>query len=411
MAGHFGWDIKTADVKAAFLQGTELDRDVFVRPPKERRVPGVIWKMVKRAYGFVDASRGFYLELNKVLLELGCKVSSYEPAMYMYFGQSDSNLLKGLLLTHVDDFLRGTGDSEFDEHILTPLKERFLFGQEDDHDFKYIGMHVVKEGSAIVTDQDHYIDSIDVPDWSPSGSDLDELLNEYDQSEFRSIVGRIGWVAKSSRPDLSYDNLVLSLKVGKASQRDMKMAIKIIKKMKCEGTSIKFVDLGAIAEWTIEGFGDAGFRSMPDRTTSCGGCVILISNKSKGLSSVLNWKSNKLKRVVSSSTAAEALAANDALDEMVYIKCILTELLGSAAENIHLDLFTDSKNLHDSVNSSTLADNPRLRTDIAKLKDSVECKELHAFGHVKGKKMLADLLTKKGAPGYLLMDILRTGKS
>ena len=69
-------------MKAAFLQGTDLDRDVFVLPPKERRVPGLVWKMVKRAYGFVDASRGFYLELEKTLIELGCVVSKYDPAMY-----------------------------------------------------------------------------------------------------------------------------------------------------------------------------------------------------------------------------------------------------------------------------------------------------------------------------------------
>ena len=66
MAVHFGWHVKTADIKAAFLQGAVLDRDVFVRPPMERRREGIVWKMVKRAYGFVDASRGFYLELKKV---------------------------------------------------------------------------------------------------------------------------------------------------------------------------------------------------------------------------------------------------------------------------------------------------------------------------------------------------------
>ena len=44
-------------MKAAFLQGSELDRDVFVLPPKKVRVPGELWKMVKRAYGFIDKMR------------------------------------------------------------------------------------------------------------------------------------------------------------------------------------------------------------------------------------------------------------------------------------------------------------------------------------------------------------------
>ena len=42
----------------------------------------------------------------------------------------------------------------------------------------------------------------------------DDILDEEGQGEFRSAVGRIGWVAKASKPDLVYDNLVLSMKLG-----------------------------------------------------------------------------------------------------------------------------------------------------------------------------------------------------
>ena len=40
-----GWKIQNSDVTAAFLQTRDLDRDVFVLPPRERRIPGVIWKL------------------------------------------------------------------------------------------------------------------------------------------------------------------------------------------------------------------------------------------------------------------------------------------------------------------------------------------------------------------------------
>ena len=113
------WKIKTADAKAAFLQGSDLDRDVYIKPPKERRVPGVVWKMVKRAYGFVDASRGFYLELEKTLLELRCVVSIHDPAMYMYYGKE--NKLEGMLLTHVDDMPHGSGGIQFEDMVMKRL--------------------------------------------------------------------------------------------------------------------------------------------------------------------------------------------------------------------------------------------------------------------------------------------------
>ena len=117
-----GWPVQSDDVKAAFLQGAALDRDVFVRPPKECRVEGRIWKMLKRAYGFVDASRGFYLELDKVLLELGCEAISLDQAMYVYRKHDDS--LSGMILTHVNDFLHRSGDKEIYEKIMGQLKKR-----------------------------------------------------------------------------------------------------------------------------------------------------------------------------------------------------------------------------------------------------------------------------------------------
>ena len=387
-----------------------MDRDVYVRPPHEKRVPGVIWKMKKRAYGFVDASRGFYLEVDAALIELGCKVNSYDPAVYMYFGGDWR--LEGMLLTHVDDFLHGAGTEGFYRNVLEPLKQKFLFGREEVEDFKYVGIHIKQQGSTIRTDQDHYVGGVEVPDLTAYQQlQADEVLDDEGQGEFRSAVGRIGWVANASRPDLSYDHLVLSMKLGCATLRDLKVAVKIIKKMKCENMSMKFVDLGPIENWTIEGYGDAGFRSLPDKTSSCGGSVLMITNKVANKSSVLNWRSNKIKRVVSSSTAAEALAANAVLDEMVYIKFVLRELLGDVVDNIPLHLVTDSKNLHDAVLSSTLVENPRLRTDIAKVKESLKEKELQDFSLVKGKEMIADVLTKKGAPGTLLMNILRTGEA
>ena len=157
-----GWLVRTADVKAAFLQGADLERDVFVRPPRECRASGMIWKMVKRAYGFVDASRGFYIELEKTLLNLGCTTSQSDPAMYLYFS-SVTGLLSGMILTHVDDLIHGSGDQEFHDNIMYHLKLRFQFGSEEEADFTYVGMHVIQDEGAIHVDQNHYIEELEVP--------------------------------------------------------------------------------------------------------------------------------------------------------------------------------------------------------------------------------------------------------
>ena len=184
----------------------------------------------------------------------------------------------------------------------------------------------------------------------------------------------------------------------------MRLAVKTLKKMKLDGTKMLFASLGHTQDWVLQGFGDAGFKSLPDKVSSCCGYVILLSNRKTGVTSVLDWKSL---RILGSSTAAEALAANDTLDALVYASHVLRELLGANVKDIPIELTTDCKNLHNSVHTSTLVENPRLRIDISKLKESLENKELRAFWYIAGKKMIANVLTKKGAEGVGLMSVLR----
>ena len=146
--------------------------------------------MIKRAYGLVDASRGFYLELEKTLLELGCVVSKHDPAMYMYHG--DSGELDGVILTHVDDMLHGSGGSEFEKKVMGPLKARFMFGHEAESDFKYVGLTVSKKGDSVVVSQEGYIDALTMPELEEfTGMKEHELVKEESQVVFRELVGKI----------------------------------------------------------------------------------------------------------------------------------------------------------------------------------------------------------------------------
>ena len=216
LAATNGWRIQTSDVKCAFLQGEDIDREVFVKPPKERRIKGVIWKMLKRAYGLTDASSFFYLELLSTLNDLRCIQSKFDPAVYLYYGNNGS--LDGIILSHVDDLLHGSGSCEFYKNVMEPLKKKFQFGLEEKSEFRYVGMHVKQLKDSIVINQDHYVASMDVP--SPRKEKEDEIMDEDGQSDFRSLLGRIGWLGNHSRPDLVFDHISLSTRLGKATGGD-----------------------------------------------------------------------------------------------------------------------------------------------------------------------------------------------
>ena len=63
------WKCETVDVKAAFLQGKSIERDVFVVQPSEVKEDGVIWKLKKVVHGLDDASRNWCFSVKEELLK------------------------------------------------------------------------------------------------------------------------------------------------------------------------------------------------------------------------------------------------------------------------------------------------------------------------------------------------------
>ena len=65
-----GWEINSLDIKSAFLQGKEISRDLFVKPPKEAKTDN-LWKLLKTVYGLNDASRTWYLHVRDKFIICG----------------------------------------------------------------------------------------------------------------------------------------------------------------------------------------------------------------------------------------------------------------------------------------------------------------------------------------------------
>ena len=98
------WTVKTTDIKSAFLQGREIRRDVYIKPPRESDTEkGTIWKLKHGLYGLKDGALHFYLSVKDELLRLGCKMSELDPAMFFL---RNSSKLSGIICCHVDDFLK-----------------------------------------------------------------------------------------------------------------------------------------------------------------------------------------------------------------------------------------------------------------------------------------------------------------
>jgi hypothetical protein len=270
------WEIKSNDVTCAF------QRVVFIQPPVEKRVPGVLWQLKKAVYGLADAARGWHLALDKELTTSGCEKCMMDPAMYLYFSsQKDTHEIQGITVTHVDDLL-DAGTEKFEENVMTKVKSAFEFSDEEISRFRYVGMNMIQQQDGIVINQDHYVDSLELPDMQMAQHlKAEDVLCPEGQSEFRACVAKILYIGSQSRPDVCFEGKCLATKFGKATKADLKNAGRKIQKLKGAETVMLFPDLGPVEEWGLVGYCDAGLRSLPDKVTSVGGQVITDQSKYK----------------------------------------------------------------------------------------------------------------------------------
>ena len=104
------WKIQSLDISSEFLQGNQIQRDLYILPPKDIRVEGVIWKLQRCIYGLNDAPRAWYDKVKAEMILLGASLSKYDHSLFMWH---ENEQLIGILVTHVDDFIfAGTTDWE-----------------------------------------------------------------------------------------------------------------------------------------------------------------------------------------------------------------------------------------------------------------------------------------------------------
>ena len=79
--------------------------------------------------------------------------------------------------------------------------------------------------------------------------------------------------------------------------------------------------------WRIIVESDAGHANMEDGCSSAGDQLIMLVGEGDKCY-VLAWQSNKIKREVKSTLAAEMLSLSDSLDYAIYLRNIILQLTG-----------------------------------------------------------------------------------
>ena len=409
------WEISSSDVTRAFLQTSEIDRDVYVKPPKEAGVPSSkVWKLKRPAYGLIDAAHSFFINYADNLISLGCETCKVDNATFYHFsdgsGANDPiRNLNGILGTHIDDSI-AVSDPTMKEEVLEKMKQRFTFGSHETLPFKYVGLHIEKEDNGIVINQDHFANSIEAPDLKGISSlKKSSLLPEEFQTKYRSLVSKLNMLSVTARPDVAFEVKVLTTRYGKAIKHDIMKAIKLLEKVKRISTQITIPDMGNVEDWILIAYSDAATKKIED-AFSVSGYVIFLVNKITNNATPITWCSKKIERVVNSSFGAEALGVVKLIGTLSFIKSIFKQMYGTEAGNIPCLTLIDSKDLYEAVHNIKTPEDKRLIGDILQIKQAIAIDDLISeLRLIPSENMLADSLTKAGRSGDELLSFVRNG--
>ena len=128
------------------------------------------------------------------------------------------------------------------------------------------------------------------------------------------------------------------------------------------------------------------------------------------MENVAHCLANKMKRVVPSTIAAEALSLQEGLECGFYYRKIIEDILGISNKTIPIIAFVDNKSVIEAVYSTKLVDNKHLRVDIAAISESLLRNEVSEIRWCPGKIHLADCMTKHGASGYNVLNVFKEGQ-
>jgi len=160
IAANQEWQLRTIDIPAAFLQGREIDRTIYVLPPPEVAKAGIIWKLKKGWYGLKEAARLWFDELTMELIRQGGKPMTGDPACFLFH---KNDVLVGFAVIHVDDIIVSS-TQELVDRVVGGIKRRFKVSKDQIETFIYTGMAIrSNKHGRLYLNQNQYLEEMEVP--------------------------------------------------------------------------------------------------------------------------------------------------------------------------------------------------------------------------------------------------------
>ncbi len=405
IAAEMKWEIGQMDIEAAFLQALGFNRVIYVRPPREAGLKGILWRLNLAAYGLTDSGRLWYLTSNDQLVQKhGLTRSRLDYTLY--HSCDDDGRLDFIRAVQVDDYLYA-GTPKRMEAFEAFLKSTFDVSKFARRSLSLMGCNIEQSKDySIVLSQKHMLDDIDhhllMDCAGPKG---DSQATNKQATVYRHIIGKMLFIGRMSSPLLLLHASMAASKLADLRTHHLRALATILHRLKQHNAQLHFDSPTSTdhASFILDIISD-GATATAAETKGREGHIIF--RRCGNTVHPIQWSARYLRRVARSSATAEILAAAEAMSNGLYIKSIMLELkLPTLAE-----LTVDSTSL---LSLSTTVKEPEERlnkVDLAAIREAYDDGALHAVHWCPGQKLVADALTKDNRnTAAILLDALDTG--
>ena len=376
------WDheLVQMDVPTAFLNA-EVEEEVYMELPEGYRDghEGMVCKLNKSLYGLKQSPRNWYLLFSGFIMkQMGFKATVSDPCLFFKRSRTGRLILLFLFVDDTQTSYHRDDQSEWNE-LKAMLVKRF--DTKDLGESKWIlGMRISRDRKArtIMLDQELYVTKalekyglaeckpVITPevtghrDTDESASRLsDQLLQQTDQQRYMEITGTLMYASISTRPDISHAVHRLASHMQAPTRQHMADAERCLRYL--AGTKDVGLIFGsrsgapgegglaadsrgrALLQVDVCAYADADWANDKADRKSITGWVAKVNGDP------ISWASKKQRTVAQSTCEAELYAEAAAIQEVLWLRGILTELslhlrMGSAVYGDNQSTIAVSKN-------------------------------------------------------------------
>ena len=405
------------DVSGAFLQGADLEEDLWCRPlPEICKAIGVEadtpMLLKKAAYGLVQAPLHWYQSICTYLTSIGYRRLITEPCCWIYVDEQGH--LKSIIHGHVDDFMfAGEAQCPVHQHLMEQIRGKYQWGAWEHGAFVQCGISVTQqEDFSIRLKQEKFIDDLEEIAISRDRQrQPDQLATEKERSQLRGVLGSLSWLCGQTCFLFSVDVNFLISSIPVATVNEINKTNSLVRQVRrWKHQDFWIHSFPKDSELVMACWTDAAHANRPNNKDSTEGIFVGMAQLSLEQGeetevTPLYWRSGKIDRTCRSPACAETMAGLDGEDDLLYLRVLWNEMQGGTlnprypnelASHTRGLLITDARNLFDKLQRATVSvKGAEKRSDIEAicLRENTERSNVRICW-VHGGAMIANGLTK-----------------